>query len=202
MSDEPTSRAGATRTKLLAAARRVFEADGYDGASISRIVEQAEVARGTFYLYFDSKEAVVRALASELTFEVVELQRTPGDTGTPLDNLSDLIARYVAYYREHAVFMAVLEQVATHDEGFRALRRDMRRGVAVAAIAFVERQQDLGTVPRTVAARPAGVALTGMVDRFLYVWLVLGERFDEDEVVTTLSRLWWQAIGGTVDADR
>ena len=33
--------------------------------------------------------------------------------------------------------MAVLEQVATHDESFRTLRRDMRRGVAERAVRFI-----------------------------------------------------------------
>ena len=38
-----------------------------------------------------------------------------------------------------------------------------------------------------------------MVDRFAYVWLVLEEDFAEEEVVDTLSTLWYQAIGGIMD---
>ena len=76
--------------------------------------------------------------------------------------------------------MAVLEQVATHDESFRTLRRDMRRGVAERAVRFIASLQRHGTVPATVDPRYAATALTGMVDRFAYVWLVLEEDFDED----------------------
>ena len=46
----------------------------------------------------------------------------------------------------------------------------------------------------------AATALTGMVDRFAYVWLILGEEFDEEQAVETLTRLWYQAIGGDMDA--
>ena len=70
-----TDRTRETRDKLLRVAREVFEEDGFDGASISRIVEGANVSRGTFYLYFESKEDIFRTLADELLKQVVELQR-------------------------------------------------------------------------------------------------------------------------------
>jgi len=192
-----TDRTRETRDRLLRVAREVFEEDGFDGASISRIVEGANVSRGTFYLYFESKEDIFRTLAEETLTEVVELQR-PLDRTDPVDTIRRSIAGFVAYYREHARLMAVLEQVATHDPGFRTLRRDMRRGVAERAVRFIASLQRHGTIPPTVDPRYAGTALTGMVDRFAYVWLVLEEDFDEDEVVEHLTRLWYQAIGGTI----
>ena len=54
------------RAQLLDAARRVFVAQGYHPASISDIVAEAGVARGTFYNYFDSKRAVFQAVLEEL----------------------------------------------------------------------------------------------------------------------------------------
>ena len=192
-----TDRTRETRDKLLRVARDVFEEDGFDGASISRIVESANVSRGTFYLYFESKEDIFRTLATELLTQVVELQR-PLDKLEPIDTIRSSIRGFIAYYRDHARLMAVLEQVATHDPSFRTLRRDMRRGVAERAVRFIASLQRRGTVPATVDPRYAATALTGMIDRFAYVWLVLEEEFDEDEVVETLTRLWYQAIGGTI----
>jgi AcrR family transcriptional regulator len=195
-----TDRTRETRDKLLRVARDVFEEDGFDGASISRIVEGANVSRGTFYLYFESKEDIFRTLAEDLLTQVVELQR-PLDKLDAVDTIRRSIAGFIAYYREHARLMAVLEQVATHDASFRTLRRDMRRGVAEGAVRFIAGMQRHGDVPATVDPRYAATALTGMVDRFAYVWLVLEEEFDEDEVVENLTRLWYQAIGGRVDAE-
>ena len=194
-----TDRTRETRDKLLRVAREVFEEDGFDGASISRIVETANVSRGTFYLYFESKEDIFRTLAEELLAQVVSLQR-PLDEDDPVATIRRAIAAFVAYYRDHVRLMAVLEQIATHDAGFRTLRRDMRRGVAERAVRFIAGMQRRGLVPATVDPRIAATALTGMIDRFAYVWLVLEEDFDEDEVVETLTRLWFQAIGGTVPA--
>jgi AcrR family transcriptional regulator len=193
-----TDRTRETRDKLLRVAREVFEQDGFDGASISRIVEGAAVSRGTFYLYFESKEDIFRTLAEDLLTQVVELQR-PLDKMAPIDTIRGSIGGFVAYYRDHARLMAVLEQVATHDPSFRTLRRDMRRGVAERAVRFIAGLQRQGTVPATVDPRYAATALTGMVDRFAYVWLVLEEDFDEAEVIENLARLWFQAIGGRLE---
>ena len=56
---EPES---AKRRQILDGARRVFLADGFDGASMSDIARVAGVSKGTLYVYFDSKEALFEAL--------------------------------------------------------------------------------------------------------------------------------------------
>jgi AcrR family transcriptional regulator len=49
------------REQIVAAAIEVFAAKGYRVAAIADIIAQAGVARGTFYLYFQSKEEVFNA---------------------------------------------------------------------------------------------------------------------------------------------
>jgi AcrR family transcriptional regulator len=51
-----TATAGGTRERLLAAAQRLIEEDGYGGASVMAIAERAGVAAGTLYRHFASKE--------------------------------------------------------------------------------------------------------------------------------------------------
>ncbi len=46
------------RKQIMDAAKAVFADAGYHGASINAIIDRAEIARGTFYLYFESKQAV------------------------------------------------------------------------------------------------------------------------------------------------
>ena len=50
------------RRQILEGARKVFRARGYDGASMETIAKAANVSKGTLYVYFDSKEALFRAL--------------------------------------------------------------------------------------------------------------------------------------------
>lgn len=54
------------RAQILDAALHVFASKGYHAASISDLVDAAGVARGTFYLYFESKNDVFVALLDGL----------------------------------------------------------------------------------------------------------------------------------------
>ncbi len=49
--------------RLLQAAREAFARHGYDGVSVGEICDAAGIAKGSFYRYFDSKEAIFVAAA-------------------------------------------------------------------------------------------------------------------------------------------
>ena len=54
------------RRELLDAALAEFSAKGYHAAQISDIIARADVARGTFYLYFKSKREIFGCLLDEI----------------------------------------------------------------------------------------------------------------------------------------
>lgn len=61
-----TARGEATRRRLLNAAEQEFGAKGYHGASVSSITQRADIAQGTFYLYFHSKEEMFVTLVRDI----------------------------------------------------------------------------------------------------------------------------------------
>jgi len=61
-----TARGEATRRRLLNAAEGEFGTRGYHGASVSSITQRAEIAQGTFYLYFRSKEEMFLTLVRDI----------------------------------------------------------------------------------------------------------------------------------------
>lgn len=61
------------RTQILRAAEEVFARLGYHRAGIADIIDRAGVARGTFYLYFESKRHVFEQLLDEF-FEIIRSQ--------------------------------------------------------------------------------------------------------------------------------
>jgi AcrR family transcriptional regulator len=54
------------REQVLACAQRVFSEKGYHDTGVADIIEAAGVARGTFYLYFESKRAIFVELLDRL----------------------------------------------------------------------------------------------------------------------------------------
>jgi AcrR family transcriptional regulator len=52
-----------TREHLLKAAWQLFQEKGYDDTTVQEIAEAADVAKSTFFNYFETKEAIVNEIA-------------------------------------------------------------------------------------------------------------------------------------------
>lgn len=100
-------KAAENRQKILHAAAEVVGEHGYADASISRIVERAGLAQGTFYLYFESRQDLFDQLLPEVGDEALAFIRA--QTGTAPDFLTmeergmraffDYVARNPSYFR-------------------------------------------------------------------------------------------------------
>lgn len=94
------------RRAILEAAMRVFRDKGYHQASVHDIIDEARIARGTFYLYFPSKQELFGELVAEfllaLRGQVKRISLAPG-APAPLDQL-------------HANFRRVVTTVLAHEE--------------------------------------------------------------------------------------
>jgi len=53
---------GRPATQILDVARHIFSTQGYAASNVNDICQAAGIARGTFYLYFDSKPGILAAL--------------------------------------------------------------------------------------------------------------------------------------------
>lgn len=74
VSRRPTrqERAAATRRRILEAAAKVVGRHGYADASIARITEEADIAQGTFYLYFSSRQELFDVLLPHVGKEMMK----------------------------------------------------------------------------------------------------------------------------------
>ena len=64
--------------RLVEAALRVFARSGFDGASVSEIANEAGIAKGSVYLYFDSKEALAGEVVRSIFADPHDLERYTG----------------------------------------------------------------------------------------------------------------------------
>ncbi|MHC2299279.1 AcrR family transcriptional regulator [Rhizobium mongolense] len=62
-----------TRAQLIAAANSLFARQAVESVTVDDVVKEAGVAKGTFYVHFDSLEAVTAAVAEELVHSFDEL---------------------------------------------------------------------------------------------------------------------------------
>jgi AcrR family transcriptional regulator len=185
-----------TRERLIDAAGAVFARDGFIDARISDIAAAAEVAHGTFYTYFDSKEAIFREVVLRLGEQMRQARPPSRRSGpSPLARIEHGNRVYIRTYRENAALLATLEQVVTFSDELRQIRKEIRRPFLQRNIRAIRTWQAAGVADPELDPEYAATALAAMVDRFMYIWLILGEDFDEERAVATLTRLWAQALG-------
>ncbi|MGB3413212.1 MAG: TetR/AcrR family transcriptional regulator [Microbacteriaceae bacterium] len=109
---EPRTKRGVeTKAKLVAAAEKVFAELGYHDASVVKITEAAGVGSGTFYLYFEGKQAIFEELVSDLNRRV---RRAMGDASIHAKTRMDA---------EKAGFRAFFRFTAEHPALYRIIRQ-------------------------------------------------------------------------------
>jgi AcrR family transcriptional regulator len=96
------SRKQATRARVLAAARDLFEEVGYEAATIRVIATRAGVATGSVFTTFDSKKAILQAVMAErLDVLYDQLSRiTPHLRGTCSDRIRSIMAVHYNFEME------------------------------------------------------------------------------------------------------
>lgn len=100
-----------TRERLLRAAEQVFGELGYHDASVAKITELAGVAQGTFYRYFDGKQAVFEELVADLSRRVRHAMSAASAQGR--DRLEAERLGFQAFFQftaEHPALYRVIRQ--------------------------------------------------------------------------------------------
>jgi len=194
----PRSRKGVrTRARLVDAAKQVFERDGFLQARIVDIAETADLAPGTFYHYFDSKEQIFRevAAAQEERLPAPPEVEEPADSST-FERIRAANRRYLERYRDEAALMGTIEQMSRHDEHVNAARMATMQHFAERVEKTIRVLQRDGAVDSRLDPITAADALGAMVARFAELWLVQGYReYDFDQAVDQLTLLWANALG-------
>lgn len=86
----------ATRDRLINSARFLFWERGYAGTSMSELLAHAEVNSGSFYHFFDSKEALLRAVLEQYIelLRPVVVNPAFASTPKPLERIFAVLAGY------------------------------------------------------------------------------------------------------------
>ncbi len=115
-----------TKQKLFEAAAQLFEKHDFDNVTVDAIVEAAGVAKGTFYIYFESKDELIAAFLFDYVSKIdadykAHLDSLPA-TVTASDILLSLIAKIadvltdtIGYHRMRIVYKIQLMEVINMD---------------------------------------------------------------------------------------
>lgn len=106
-----TERGRRTLRKLLDAAAEEFGEKGFHEASVSSITRRAGVALGSFYTYFDSKDALFRALVGDMSEKVRTSARSALTNGMgPLEIERAALAAFLRFAAEHKEVYRIIDE--------------------------------------------------------------------------------------------
>jgi len=187
-----------TYEQLLDAARRVFETEGYQAATVGAITRAANTAHGTFYLYFQNKRDVFRKVVNDACREMYDAGQVGRESPDTHETVRIGILRFLEVFAAHRGLWRALVQGALADPAIEELWGEVRRP-------FIERTQlalDAIELPGGVTANPAvaATALSAMVEWVAFTHLVLGQPAAPgaslEEVADGLATVWLSAVSG------
>jgi AcrR family transcriptional regulator len=191
-----SARGERTRAKLVAAARVVFERDGYLGSRITDISAEAKTAAGSFYTYFDGKEDIFAAVLAELQDDMLHQHiREVVDHDDPRAVIEASNRAYLLSYKRNAKLMRLLEQVSTIDDSVRELRHQRAQAFVQRNARSIQGLQASGLADPDLDAVLTATALSSMVSRVAYISFVMGGEWELEQLVQELTRLWVNALG-------
>lgn len=157
-----TARGQRTRQKLLDSAESVFGERGFHNAGIIEITQRADVALGTFYLYFPDKKSIFDDLVHTLN---TRLRKTISDRVRDVDDrLEQEVLGFETFFefvRRHRNLYRVILQAETVDED---LYRWHYRTLADGYVRGIRKAQTAGQVRSDLDAETMAYALMGMAE--------------------------------------
>ncbi|MFO1518958.1 MAG: TetR/AcrR family transcriptional regulator [bacterium] len=184
------------KRQLLDAALKRFGEKGYHATQVSDIIDEAKVARGTFYLYFKSKREIFDQVMTEL-FDLVhsQIRSLPRNAVDQIPSqIMGNIRRITRLLREKPVLAQLLMNEAVgldteqdarlrqfYDQILDYIRRGLKQG------------QEMGFV-REGNVRVLAICLLGCVKEVFYQSFLGTEKAAEDEIVKEI----YQIVVGAV----
>jgi AcrR family transcriptional regulator len=189
------------RRLLLEAAVRVFARKGYHAARVGDIAEEAGVAYGLLYHYFDSKEDVLRSVFRETWRALIGTIRSVEEAGDPpreqLRKVAEILLRS---WRRDPDLVRVLVLDVTRSPLLPGEMDEIAASFA-AIQAIIERGQADGSIRPDLDARLASYIFYGAIDELLTGW-VLGRLPDSDEHVARAEHTLVEIVTGGLAPDR
>ncbi len=153
-----------TRNALLTAGQRLFGEQGFDATTIAQIAEGADVAIGSFYNYFDTKDELLAALLQEtLAEQLRRMQARRAGIDDPAEAISVAHRHFVRLAWEEPEWARLLVRLdvpyrVTDDVLAKPAMRDLRAGIAAGRFQVAD--------PR-LALRASGGALIAVMHAVL-----------------------------------
>jgi len=185
-----TARGERTLRKILDAARDEFGERGFAETSIVGITQRAGVALGTFYTYFDSKEALFQALVRDMSAQVRDAVGPVLGEGTDaLDGERRALEAFLRFARDHRDIYRIIDESEFVEPN---VYREHYETTATRIAARLKVARGKSEISADFTDGELDVVAWGMMGAnvFLGLRFAVWEGADEASVAEAMSRVW------------
>jgi len=155
-----------TRERILEAARELFAEMPYDKVVIRGIVKRAGIAQGTFYFHFETKQAVVHALADEMLGRLQRvMDRVARDFQTTIEFIANMIKEAPEAVLSYQAIMRIFDPQTLFFERETTATTTFRTPLLDTLIQLIRRDQRAGIVATDVDAAITARFIVSIFDR-------------------------------------
>jgi TetR/AcrR family fatty acid metabolism transcriptional regulator len=174
------ARGGDKYQRILDAAIAVIAEKGFHNSRVSDIAERANVADGTIYLYFKSKEQILMT-ALESAFEVflAQAKKELANSGNAASKLRVLARLHLRELGRNRNLAAVLQTELRQSAKFLAefSQRELK-GYFNLIREIIREGQQSGSIRKDVADKIAAACLFGALDELVTAWVLSSREYD------------------------
>jgi AcrR family transcriptional regulator len=156
----------ATRKRILAAALSLFAEHGYEGTSVRMIADEAGIAIGLLYNYFDGKQALLQAIFEESMADVRE-SFARADALPPSERLEQLVRGSFEILRGNLTFWRLSYGVRMQPAVLAGLGRDLQQWTAAILRTLEGYLRDAGVAQPDVEAAVLFAVIDGVSQHYV-----------------------------------
>jgi TetR/AcrR family transcriptional regulator, fatty acid metabolism regulator protein len=189
------------RRLILDAAVRVFARQGFHRCRVSDIADEAGVAYGLVYHYFQSKDEVLDTLFLERWDVLLEAIRQIDAQAIPARDKLHAIASFIvdSYRHDPDLMKVIIVEVTRAANSFGAAHLDHITQAYAQIRGIVEQAQRTGEFRTTVTPEFAAMAFYGAIEQVLTGW-IFGLLDEGDEAYERAKDYVVETICGGLDA--
>jgi len=152
------------REKIVQASIEVFKEKGIEKTKISDIVKRADIAQGTFYLYFPSKLSVMPAVAEQIVLNFMKrIEATVSSEASlkeQLNQLVDAIFHVTGEFRDVSAIVYAGISTTEHITKWETIYTPLYEQVA----AILEKNQSRNLIRDTIEPIRTSQLLLGLIE--------------------------------------
>ena len=188
-----------TEAKILDTAEQLLGKRPLSAITVDELARGAGISRPSFYFHFESREAVLRALAERIVDQLSDASDRWLERGgdPPAAAIRRTLAGILALWHAHGPVLRAMIEAGAGDAELRRFWTGVGKGFVDATAKTIERERAAGVAIEGPDARDLAAVLVAMNDRVFYDHSRHRRSAAEDErLIETLSAVWLRAVYG------